>query len=184
MKNILLIILFALFVFPAKADSISLANLAKDSRGKVLFIRHALAPGSGDPSNFTLGDCTTQRNLNDDGRKQSRGIGDNLRKAGVKVGLVYSSQWCRCIETAKHMNVGAVKTFEGLNSFYDLTDKEGEWIGKLKKFIRSLDQNGDLVIMVTHFVTISAMTGEGVDSGGGVVMSLKDQSVKNVSDLN
>ncbi|MGA0393869.1 MAG: histidine phosphatase family protein [Rhodospirillales bacterium] len=183
MKRILLVVLFSLLAIPAQADSISLQALAKDSRGKVLLIRHALAPGSGDPSNFMIGDCSTQRNLSDEGREQSRRIGKNLRKAGIKIAKVYSSQWCRCVDTAKLMNVGAVETFEGLNSFYEMSDQEDVWIGKLKKLINSLDRNGDLVVMVTHFVTISAITGEGPSSGGGVVLSLKDRSVKSVTDL-
>lgn len=169
---------------PAFADSMTLKELAKDSRGKVLLIRHALAPGSGDPSNFNINDCSTQRNLNDEGQEQAKQIGENLRKAGVKIGKVYSSQWCRCVDTAKLMNVGAVQTFEGLNSFYEMTDKEDEWIGKLKRLIDSLDTSGELVVMVTHFVTISAITSEGPSSGGGVVLSLKDRSVKELSDLN
>ena len=63
--------------------------------GHVLMIRHALAPGTGDPPEFRLGDCATQRNLDERGRTQARAIGDWLRARGVTAAEVYSSQWCR-----------------------------------------------------------------------------------------
>jgi broad specificity phosphatase PhoE len=69
--------------------------------GEVLLIRHAAAPGTGDPAGFRLGDCATQRNLSDTGREQARAIGDWLRDRGIERARVYSSQWCRCLETAE-----------------------------------------------------------------------------------
>jgi hypothetical protein len=84
MKHILLVVLFSLLAIPAQADSISLQALAKDSRGKVLLIRHALAPGSGDPSNFRIGDCSTQRNLSDEGRNNRAVSAKICAKPGLK----------------------------------------------------------------------------------------------------
>ena len=76
--------------------------------GHILMIRHALAPGTGDPANFRIGDCSTQRNLDDRGRKQARAIGDWLRSKSITSARVYSSQWCRCLETAERLEMGSV----------------------------------------------------------------------------
>ena len=95
--------------------------------GHILMVRHALAPGTGDPPNFKIGDCSTQRNLDEAGRDQARNIGDWLRTNGVSSARVYSSQWCRCIETAKLMELGPVEELPALNSFYERTqDREAE----------------------------------------------------------
>lgn len=88
--------------------------------GVVLMIRHALAPGIGDPEDFTLGDCTTQRNLNDEGRAQAKVLGEWLRKHGITKVRLYSSQWCRCMETARLMNFGDVTPLPALNSFLNV----------------------------------------------------------------
>jgi phosphohistidine phosphatase SixA len=86
--------------------------------GKVVLMRHALAPGTGDPSGFQLGDCSTQRNLSETGREQARQAGNEFRKRQIPVKQVLSSQWCRCLETAKLLNLGEVKPVPALNSFF------------------------------------------------------------------
>ena len=186
MKTIILFFLFAIFswALPATAESIHLEDLAKGSHGKVIFIRHAIAPGMGDPGNFTLGDCSTQRNLNEAGRRQARAIGQKIREAGIVIDKIYSSQWCRCLETAKLLNAGPVHPFSGLNSFYEQTEKEDAFLSELDKLIATFDKKRGLVIMVTHYVTIAAVTDKSTDSGSGVVLSLKDRSVKTIIDLN
>lgn len=146
----------------------------------ILMIRHAYAPGSGDPDNFKVGDCTTQRNLDDRGRSQARTIGDWLRSKGIKVANVYSSQWCRCLETAALLNFGSVTELPALNSFYELPQNREPNIRALRSFIANLDATGDLIILVTHFVTILEIAGEGVSSGEGVVLKLKGQSAYDV----
>ena len=95
--------IFITFIFltcSVKADFDQ--NLIKEFKqgGKLIFIRHAYAPGSGDPKNFNLNDCSTQRNLNDSGREQSKNIGNFFSRHGIKINKVYSSEWCRCKETA------------------------------------------------------------------------------------
>ena len=92
--------------------AMSLKEYAEKPFGRVLMLRHALAPGFGDPSNFQLRDCSTQRILDEVGREQSRQIGNAFRKAGLRFEGVYSSQWCRCLETAKLINMGKVKEFK------------------------------------------------------------------------
>ena len=142
------------------------------SGGHVLMIRHAYAPGSGDPAHFRVDDCSTQRNLNDQGRDQSRRIGQWLRSRGIDDVRVYSSQWCRCLETARLMAVGPVMPLPALNSFYDRPQDREPNLAALRMFLSRQALDGDPIVLVTHFVTISAIIGEGVSSGGGVVLKL------------
>jgi phosphohistidine phosphatase SixA len=150
------------------------------SGGHILMIRHAYAPGTGDPDNFKVGNCTTQRNLDNRGREQARSIGDWLRSKGIKAAIVYSSQWCRCLETARLLDLGTVAELPALNSFYEFPQDREPNIKALRSFIANLPANGELIIMITHFVTILEITGEGVSSGEGVVLKLKGQGVYDV----
>ncbi len=112
-----LIIIFISFTTPIKADSNqNLLNRLADG-GKLIFIRHAYAPGSGDPNNFNLNDCSTQRNLSEDGRKQAQFIGKFFRENKIKINKVLSSEWCRCKETAE-IAFKDYSTNSFLNSFY------------------------------------------------------------------
>ena len=148
-------------------------------------IRHALAPGTGDPPNFTIGDCSTQRNLDETGRAQARNIGDWLRANGVSSASVYSSQWCRCLETAQLMVMGPVQELPALNSFYERTQDREPNLRALNDFISRQPAEGDLIVFVTHFVTISAVAGESVHSGEGVLIELvRDADFKIVGNLN
>ena len=148
--------------------------------GHILMIRHALAPGTGDPANFQIGDCTTQRNLDDRGRNQARAIGDWLRSNGITSARVYSSQWCRCLETAKLLRMGPVAELPALNSFFELTENREPNLKALRKFIAQQPPDGKLIIMVTHLVTISAMADEAVSSGEGVLLKLNPESLYEV----
>ena len=169
------------------ADAISLAELAKP--GRVLMLRHANAPGIGDPPNFKLEDCSTQRNLDAEGRRQAKqrleaavtrretraqaqALGRRLAQAGVREARVYSSQWCRCLETARLLNLGPVTSQPGLNSFFARSEQRDTKLAALRSFLAGLPTNGPPVILVTHQVTITAFTGEGVNSGGGSVFKL------------
>src|SRR5512145_2006256 len=88
------------------ANPIALSELAKP--GRVLMLRHATAPGTGDPPNFRLDDCATQRNLDAAGRAQAALLGRRLAQAGIERAKIYSSQWCRCLETARLLELGPV----------------------------------------------------------------------------
>jgi len=144
------------------------------SGGHVLMIRHALAPGTGDPANLKIGDCSTQRNLDGRGRAQARAIGDWLRAGGIKSANIYSSQWCRCVETAELLELGPVTELPALNSFFERTQDREPNLTALRKFLTRQPPDGKLIILVTHFVTISAITGAGVSSGEGVLLELDD----------
>jgi len=172
---VFLMLLFAATAAPGHAmdPSGGLAPVeALRGDGRVLMIRHALAPGTGDPDHFVLNDCATQRNLNRQGRDQARAIGEFLRRKGIARARVYASQWCRCLETARLMEMGAVQPLAALNSFYARPEERPARINALRSFLDRQPQDGPLIIMVTHFVTIRAMTGEGVSSGEGVVLHL------------
>ena len=96
-----LFIIFISLTTSIKADlNKNLMNQLQDGN-KLIFIRHAYAPGSGDPNNFNLNDCSTQRNLSEEGRKQAQKIGEFFEKNKIKIEKVFSSEWCRCKETAK-----------------------------------------------------------------------------------
>lgn len=143
------------------------------SGGHVLMIRHALAPGSGDPAEFTLGDCSTQRNLNDQGRTQAVAIGAWLKDNGLSEAAVYSSQWCRCLETARLMGIGPVKELPALNSFYEMTEMREPNLRALRAFLDALPADGPPVVLVSHFVTIAAIAGSGLGTGEGVLVEVE-----------
>ena len=100
----------------AKADEAALWEALRDG-GHVALLRHALAPGTGDPVDFTLGDCTTQRNLSDEGSAQARRIGQRFRDNGIEAARVYTSQWCRCVETAELLDLGPVSEQPAASNF-------------------------------------------------------------------
>ncbi len=124
----------------------------------IILLRHARAPGIGDPPNFQLDDCSTQRNLSKAGREQAVRIGKRLRAAGLVDTRVYSSQWCRCLETARGLAVGLVVELPLLNSFFSTPDAERGQTETLRVWIASADLSRP-VVLVTHQVNITALTG-------------------------
>ncbi len=136
---------------------------------KLIFIRHALAPGNGDPENFELQNCSTQRNLNEIGIQQSKKIGLIFKKNEIKIDNIYSSEWCRCKDTAKYA-FDEFETFDALNSFYDIrfAANEDKQIKDFYEFIDSIDSKNNIVF-VTHYVVIGAILNIGTSSGEIVV---------------
>jgi broad specificity phosphatase PhoE len=166
--------LVTLFGSPALAIQSSEGELAQRLRdvGQVLLIRHAEAPGTGDPEAFRVGDCSTQRNLSEAGRDQARAIGAWLRDRGVARARVFSSQWCRCLETAELLGMGPVEELPALNSFYQRPADREPNLEALDVFLAAQPPDGELLVLVTHQVTISAVSGEFVRSGRGVIKTL------------
>ena len=164
----------------AKADSISWKEIFDQPRYNVFFLRHALAPGYGDPPDFSIDNCKTQRNLNTEGKDQATLIGKDLKNIGISFDKIYSSEWCRCTETASLLNLGEVTTFSGLNSFFQNHYNREETIAKLMNMLESLDKTGR-VLMVTHQVVISAITGINVASGVAVAYDPSDGSAVKLS---
>jgi broad specificity phosphatase PhoE len=143
-----------------------------DEGGYVVMLRHATAPGVGDPESFRLGDCATQRNLSDQGRVQARRLGEHLRAQGIAAAEVYSSQWCRCLETAELLDLGPVEQLPALNSFFSRPAERAANLAALRRFLADLAEDGPPVILVTHQVTISAITGSGTVSGEAIVLAV------------
>lgn len=127
-------------------------------------MRHAIAPGNGDPANFQVGDCKTQRNLSERGREQARRSGRMMRANGISQAIIYTSQWCRCRETARLLDVGKPIDLPSLNSFYETYERRDSQTAALKSWLRKRGTSGPL-ILVTHQVNISALTGQGTASG-------------------
>ena len=139
------------------------------SGGHVALIRHALAPGTGDPAAFKLDDCSTQRNLSDAGRAQAARIGARFRKEGMETARVLSSQWCRCLETAELLALGPVEELPILNSFYERRENEERQTRGLETWLTEQDLDRP-VLLVTHQVNITALTGVFPTSGEMVVV--------------
>ena len=140
---------------------------------KLVFIRHAIAPGNGDPNNFDINDCSTQRNLDEKGIEESKKIGLFFKNNKIKIDKVLSSQWCRCKDTAKYAFKN-FETFDALNSFYDekFAANEAKQIKDLKNYIKNWNSDKNLVL-VTHFVVISSILNTGSSSGEIIISDKK-----------
>jgi phosphohistidine phosphatase SixA len=154
---------------PAFAQDAEAAWAALRQGGHVALVRHALAPGTGDPASFRLDDCATQRNLSPAGQAQAKAIGANLRWHGVGVDGVYSSQWCRCLETARLMGFGEVMALPALNSFFTKPEREPRQMAELRVWLAEQPRAG-AILLVTHQVVITALTGIVPASGEIVVV--------------
>ena len=148
--------------------------------GKLIFIIHAYAPGGGDPDNFDINDCTTQRNLSDSGRVQSQKIGNFFKENKILIGKVYSSEWCRCKETAS-IAFKKYETNNFLNSFFSakFANNRKKQIIDFNKFLSTWDEDQNL-IFVTHYVVISKILNY-APSSGEIVIS--DKSLKVIDTL-
>ncbi|MFO7995248.1 MAG: histidine phosphatase family protein [Marinobacter sp.] len=137
----------------------------------VLMLRHALAPGTGDPANFEVDDCSTQRNLNDTGREQARAWKPFLAEHGIDEARVFSSQWCRCLETAREMDVGPVEEMTSLNSFFR---NRGDGQMQTEQTIAIVNElePGPPVVLVSHQVNVTALADVFPSSNEGVVIAL------------
>ena len=134
----------------------------------IILMRHAFAPGTGDPAHFQVDDCRTQRNLNEVGIAQAKEIGKRLRVQGLVPTRILSSPWCRCQDTAKYLGLGPYEVHEGLSSFYDGHVDRDETMAAIRAELATIGED-ELVLFVTHQVVISALTGIFVKSGGYLI---------------
>lgn len=141
-----------------------------ETAGLVVLMRHAEAPGTGDPPGFRQDDCATQRNLSDGGRAQARRIGDQLRQLGIRDARVLSSRWCRCRDTAQLLDFGPVAALPALDSFIGRPEDASEQTTGLRQFLADLPRDGVPVILVTHQVNITALTGIFPASGEAILL--------------
>ena len=145
--------------------------------GKVVFIRHAYAPGGGDPASFLLDDCNTQRNLNQQGVDQSYVIGEIFRNYQVPIDQVLSSQWCRCIDTAKYA-FDEYEAWNALNSTFSGTFKKNhsKQISQLKQFLSDWEDDRGNLILVTHYIIIAGVLNY-YPASGEIVIATKNLEV-------
>ena len=173
MRNFLCVLILLLGLSVADSHA-GLSEDLKDGQ-HVLLMRHADAPGFGDPPGYKLEQCSTQRNLGEAGRKQSVAIGNWLRSQGVSMARVMSSAWCRCLDTARLLNFGAVTVESSLGSFFDEMSLAKSQTQAMQKMIAAqLSQHkGTPLILVTHHVNIEAYTGKVVSVGDMVLVKVK-----------
>ena len=171
MKQYLILFFFSFFCSATYANTKVISAL--EEGGKLIFIRHAYAPGGGDPKNFDITRCSSQRNLDATGIKQSKRIGKFFRDNKISIDLVLSSEWCRCKDTAKNAFKN-YKTFKALNSFFSskFAKNKEEQIKELKAFVKNWNSKKNMVF-VTHYVVISEVLGVNVKSGMVVVVDKK-----------
>ncbi len=171
-RCVLTALLSFFFSFPAFATESNAEAWEAFREGRaVLMLRHALAPGTGDPGNFKVDDCSTQRNLNDRGREQARAWKPLLAEHGIDQARVFSSQWCRCLETAREMDVGPVEEMESLNSFFRNRGNGQMQTEQTIAIVNELEP-GPPVVLVSHQVNVTALTNVFPSSNEGVVIAL------------
>ena len=168
MKKLIIFLFFLFYSVDISANTKAISALKEG--GKLIFIRHAYAPGGGDPDNFDVSNCASQRNLNEDGIEQSKRIGNFFLEKNITIDKILSSEWCRCKQTAKY----AFKNYETksfLNSFFSkkFSHKKAKQIKELKEYIKKWNGKGNL-IFVTHYVVISEILNIPVSSGEIVVV--------------
>lgn len=132
----------------ARADEAGFAAVA--AGGHVVLLRHGRTPGgAGDPADFRIDDCTTQRNLTDEGREQARALGRLLRARNAKIEKVLSSAWCRCRETAALLDAGEIGHLTALDNLYGRWEARDEKTRALREVVRGWKGPGTL-LLVTH----------------------------------
>ena len=166
-KFFLLILLS--FNISLKANSNDKAQSLLKEGGKLIFIRHAIAPGGGDPVDFDILRCETQRNLSKEGIAQSKNIGKFFSENNIKIDKVLSSEWCRCKQTAKYA-FNRYETRSFLNSFFSVkfANNKNRYVKELNEYIKMWDNKKNLVL-ITHYVTILEITNFAVSSGEIVI---------------
>lgn len=154
-------------------------------RGYAVLLRHALAPGTGDPAGFRLGDCSTQRNLSLDGRRQAIAIGAQWRRERVPVDRVLTSRWCRARDTARLLAVGTVTAYPGLDSTFTVPDSvAARRTAKVRALLARHAGQPGVLVLVGHQVNITDITGVAPSSGEGVVVQARaDGSLRVVGTL-
>ena len=183
MKSNIISLILSLFFFLFTSQlyaSDQAWNIAQEGN-KIILIRHSLAPGGGDPAGFKIDDCKTQRNLSKKGINQSKKIGKLFKKNQIKIDQVLSSQWCRCKDTAKFA-FNNYKEFSALNSTFQPPYDENakKQIMELKDYIQKWNGNGKNLVLITHYVIITAITDVVPRSGEIIII---DKNFKTLSTI-
>lgn len=155
---------------PAAASGLTWSDLRNET-GVVVLMRHALAPGGGDPPSFQLGRCETQRNLSSQGRQQAQDIGARVRASGVEIAGVLSSPWCRSADTARLLGLGPVRKRAYLGSTFTASRSVVEVRKeRLRRLIASHRGKSGVLVVVAHYANISDLTGLSTTSGEGIAV--------------
>ena len=166
----LLAALVGLLVLPGVADASEQAWALLKAGGHVVLVRHAITtPGVGDPAGMRLDDCSSQRNLTDEGRRHARQLGEAFRARGIVVERVLSSPWCRCLETAR-LAFGAAEPWSPLGNLYGRPENRAQQVSEMQRLVGTPRRLGNLVL-VSHGSTISALTGVSLDTAEMVVVT-------------
>ncbi|GHE22262.1 histidine phosphatase family protein [Halomonas urumqiensis] len=167
---------------PSTARASEATWQALQEGGLVVLMRHALAPGVGDPPEFERGRCDTQRNLSAAGRTQAEAAGRALRQRDIPIDEVFSSQWCRALDTAELMDVGEVAPAPWLDSFFRERSEQAARTQRARERILDWQGPGNL-LLITHQVNISALTGNGAGSGDMLVVRPDGDDIQSVGRL-
>ena len=163
---------FSGLIFSQQVNAVLVDDL-KDGQ-HILLMRHADAPGFGDPPGYVISQCSSQRNLGEYGKRQAKAIGTWLTSQGIQKADVFSSPWCRCLDTATLLNKGPVKIEPSLASFFDDMSLEKRQTKELEQFIKSelAKQSKAPLILVTHHVNIEAYTGKVLGVGDMILVKI------------
>ena len=176
MRSFLLVILTVLATQACSESDAILKDAIDAVDANVVFMRHAVAPGFADPDNFSLSDCSTQRNLATRGRKQARTIGASIQKSGIRFDQILSSEWYRCKETVKLLGKGHWQTFSRLNSFFQNYADKTTTFRELEFKLKNKDRG--MMFLVTHLVVTRAAAGASVASSKLVAFNSVSQQKK------
>ena len=173
--RVILSFILSLLFFNVQANEINWKPAQEGN--KIIFIRHSIAPGGGDPPGFKINDCSTQRNLNQQGINQSKKIGELFKKNNILIDLVLSSQWCRCKDTAKYAFKN-FKEFSALNSTFQSPHNKNEarQLKEIKKLVKKWNGKRKNLILITHYSIITAIT-NAVPGSGEIVITDKNFNV-------
>ena len=175
MKWLIAVVVAALFglggPFVSAANAQGVWSQLREDPGLVVLMRHAIAPGGGDPPGFTLGKCSTQRNLSAEGRSQARSIGREFREQRVPVAAVLSSRWCRAVDTAKLLGLGTARPNLALDSVFTASQQIADRKKRqTEQIIRNHRGKPGVLVLVGHQANIIDLTGVAPDSGGAVIV--------------
>ena len=180
-RFLLVVLIFVYLVKPVFSE-LDFASEINDINANVVFLRHSIAPGFGDPKNFSIDDCSTQRNLSINGILQARSIGQFFIENNIEFSEILSSEWCRCKDTINEMNIGDWKTFSGLNSFFQNFSKKEIVLPLLYDKLNNV-KNNEFILLVTHQIVISEITNVSPPSGGIVIYNTKNKKAKLIRNI-
>lgn len=168
---VVLAVLMAIVASPLAHANDDLWRTLRTQDGLAILYRHAIAPGGGDPAGFRLGDCSTQRNLSNEGRQQARAIGRELRSERVPIAQVRTSRWCRAQDTARLMNLGPVRATPALDSVFTASTTKAQAQERLTRQIIANHRGKEgVLVLVGHQANIIDLTGIAPNSGEGIAV--------------